>query len=130
MFAAAVCMRSETIILIRHSVRTIRRYEDVLVKTNCPTVAPKPERKALKGCDEALAPNQSSYQKASPSSSPATYVIAGQDAVEKLQCAHNGNESEEHVNELRPLWRFVHVILVDVLQHLVPIRRGVLGQRR
>lgn len=56
-----------------------------------------------------------------------THVVASQDAVEELQCAHNGDEDEEDVDELGPLRRLVHVIAVDVLQHLVPVGRGALG---
>lgn len=50
------------------------------------------------------------------------YVVASEDTVDELQRADHSNESQKYINELRPLWRLLHIIIIDVLQDLVPAR--------
>lgn len=58
------------------------------------------------------------------------YVIASQNTVQELQSSNHDQEEEENINELGSLWRLVHVVIVDVLKHLVPVLRTRLWNDR
>lgn len=100
------------------------RWHHVLVRTNCPTVPQKPDRKALKGYRQRQFPIIHTL-----SLVLGTHIVAGKDTVEELQGADDGEKGEKHVEELRPLGGLVHVVIVNVAQDLVPVGRtdGGLG---
>lgn len=89
------------------------RHEYIPVRTNCPTVAEKPDRKALKGW------MQVSIWCISHDAT-GTYVVASKHAVEELESSNGHEEDEEDVNQLGALGGVLDIVVVDVLQHLVP----------
>lgn len=59
------------------------------------------------------------------------YVVASKDAVDELQRTDHSNERKKDINQLRPLRRLLHIVVVDVLQHLIPTRdAGSFGENR
>lgn len=88
-------------------------HEYILVRTNCPTVAEKPDRKALKGCMQVSIWYVSH-------DAPGTYVVASKHTVEELESSDGHEEDEEDVNQLGALGGILDVVVVDVLQHLIP----------
>lgn len=58
---------------------------------------------------------------------PDTHIVAGEDAVEELQRAHDGEKYEKNVEKFRPLGRLGHVVVVNVPQDLVPVGRARSG---
>lgn len=94
------------------------------VRTNWPTVAEKPERKALKGY--CLGVMVSFYPSRCGDSSfvwpvsVLSYIIAREDAVEELERADGDEEGHEGIEELGPLRRVLDIVVGDVGYHLVP----------
>lgn len=48
-------------------------------------------------------------------------VVACEDAVQELQATSSDEKEEKGVNQLCPLRRLLHIVLVDVEQHVIPI---------
>lgn len=96
------------------------RYEYIPVRTNCPTVAEKPDRKALKG-----------YVLVSiwyvSHDAPGTYVVASKHAVEELESPDGHEKDKEHVNQLGALGGILDIVVIDVLKHLVPAIAALLS---
>jgi hypothetical protein len=133
LFSAFVCIRNEAI--QNQLVSLLPQLEsehNSPVSTNCPTVAEKPERKALNG-----------YFKSKVSTAPSSchiliqgkgnaYVIPSNNTIHKLQHPNHNQKRHENINQLRPLRRRIQIILPypqrDLLRALVV--RGFLANRR
>ena len=121
LFSGLVCMRKLT------------------VRTNWPTVAEKPERKALKGCVEILSSARRTRNSTLPQVqwpmdqrllhvfSPRdgkhgyTHKVASNHAVGKLQHAHGDQEDEESIEQLHALRRLVDVLVPDADADLLQV---------
>lgn len=89
------------------------------VRTNWPTVALKPERKALKGCGIATVSSLLNASYSTPSlafttkgkeEQGRTHKVTADDAVEELQGADGDEEDHEDVEQLGALVRLVDVV--------------------
>jgi hypothetical protein len=92
------------------------------VRTNWPTVALKPERKALKGCHNyrqqislQLNPLIQSYRR----NAGYTYKVANKHDIEELQRAHNHQERHECVEQLHALRRLGDIFVVYALENVL-----------
>jgi hypothetical protein len=127
LFSGLVCMRKLT------------------VRTNWPTVAEKPERKALKGCNKSRSSAKrqfldfthieqwnpihqqeskdrmfSTSPQEHPENSKTTYKISSNNTINKLQHSHGNQEDQESVQQFHALRRLVDVLVphsrADLLQ--------------
>ena len=73
------------------------------VSTNWPTVAEKPERKALKGYMSWLARDRECDE------GGRAYVVATNDTVEKLEDANQDEEGHEDINQLDTLGSILNI---------------------
>ena len=81
------------------------------MSTNWPTVAEKPDRKALNGYVShslSASPSKSLYLM-----SGITYIIPSQYAIDKLQHSHYDQKCHECVQELRPLGCGGEIVVPD-----------------
>lgn len=94
---------------------------NIPVKTNWPTVAEKPDRKALNGCNYRR--QQCFVDGIVMKWIRLTYIVANEQAIDELQYSHDDQEGHEYIYELRPLRGGVQVVLPyrerDVLRALV-----------
>ena len=103
LFSVFVCIRKEaTAPSVSHA--PCDPKSNIPVRTNCPTVAENPDKKALKGYKSPISID--------PYISPdVTYIVSSNNTIHKLQDSNNDQKRHKHINQLRPLWRIVEVFL-------------------
>jgi hypothetical protein len=75
----------------------------VPVKTNCPTVAENPDKKALNGC-KIISNN-------TPMIRICTHVVPSNHAVNELKHSNHNQKAHKHINQFRSLTRSIQIVL-------------------
>lgn len=65
------------------------------VNTNCPTVAEKPERKALKGYPPIISTSVPNHPQPLPPMPKLAYIVSSQNAIKELQGTDDGQKSHK-----------------------------------